>query len=124
MNKQTTLERIKAILGDIPYLHFDINLIDESVGIDLERAPRWEFKVDAISQKDGVIYLETWPAKGCGCAPDLEGISENELYIFPLSEVAGTHNGPVEILEALEVLVPALQENPNLGVKHRDFGEI
>lgn len=122
MNKQTTLELIKTILGDIPYLFFDINLIDESVVVDLERAPGWEFKVDAVSQKDGVIYLETWPAKERGCAPDVEGITENVLYPFPLSEVAGTHNGPGEILEALEVLVPALRENPNLGVKPRDFG--
>lgn len=120
MQKEIILERIKALLGDIAYLFFDINLIDESVIVDLEKAPGWEFKVDAVSQKDGVIFLETWPAKERGCAQDLEGISENELYIFPLNEVAETHNGPGEILETLELLVPLLPENPNLAVKPRD----
>lgn len=120
MNKQTTFERIKTILGDIPYLLFDIDLIDESVVVDLERAPGWEFKVDAVSQKDGEIFLETWPAKERGCAQDVEGISENELYIFPLNEVAETHNGPGEILETLELLVPLLPENPNIAVKPRN----
>lgn len=120
MQKEIILERIKALLGDIAYLLFDINLIDESVIVDLEKAPGWEFKVDAVSQKDGVIYLETWPAKERGCAPDLESISENKLYIFPLNEVAETHNGPGEILETLELLVPLLPENPNLAIKPRN----